>query len=290
MTPINISIDTLFSNISWDHTIIDIVCPINQVGVRYNSKKFPSRISLVDQFEHEFNKSIEPKKKELLYSALRYYKKEVDNFKNVPELPNINDEWYDHSVNNYAYQNLINKIYLAYSNEYNPKLLEFKDAILLALEEGLKQFDFYSTLEDNYFAGISEQKISFDIISRHVYDKFELVICTLDFLKYLLNKCREFDDGAELISDSNKKLVWKGTPAHFALIIDVLIDKGYLEKPTRYAMRNARILLEHFDFTDGLKPTPESLGDLLHKEVFPIKNKSHTDKFMAIPKRNELDK
>ena len=110
MSKRNISIDTLLSNISWDLNIIDIVCPINQVGVRYNSTKFPSKISLVDQFEKEFNKSIDSKKKELLFSGLRYYKKEVENFKNVPELPNTDDEWYEQSVNYYAYQNLINKI------------------------------------------------------------------------------------------------------------------------------------------------------------------------------------
>lgn len=289
MSKRNISIDTLLSNISWDLNIIDIVCPINQVGVRYNSTKFPSKISLVDQFEKEFNKSIDSKKKELLFSGLRYYKKEVENFKNVPELPNTDDEWYEQSVNYYAYQNLINKIYLAYSNEYNPKLLEFKDSILIALEEGLKQLDFYSTIDDDYFAEKSEQEISFEIISSHVYDKFELVICTIDFLKYLQNKSREFEDGGDLISDSNKKLVWKGKPADFAFIIDLLINKGYLEKPTPFGTRNARILLQYFDFIDD-NPTGNSLGNMLHKEIDPIKNATHKAKFLAIPRRDELDK
>ncbi len=284
-----INIESLLSHIAWDKSILDIVCPINQVGIRYNTLKYPSRVSLIDQFELEFNKSTEQKKKELLYSGLRYYKKEVEGFKIKPDLPNLDDEWYDQSLNYYAYQNLINKVYLLYSEDYNPRLSEFKEEILLALEEGLKQLDFFSSIEEEYFTGKSEKDVSLDIISNHVYDKFELVICSIDFLKYLQDKSRFFDYGAEIIADANMKLVWKGKPADFAFIIDLLINKGYLEKPTKFGIRNARILLQYFDFKDD-NPTEDSLGNMLHKEVDPIKNATHKSKFLAIPRREELDR
>lgn len=285
----SINIETLLNHVAWGKCILDIVCPINEVGVRYNALKFPSSISIVEQFENEFNKSIYSKKKELLYSGLRYYKKELESFKIVPELPVANEEWFDQSKNYYAYQSLINKIYINYSNGYNPTLKDFKEEIMLVLEEGLEHYNFYLSIEDDYFKDKTEMEISLDIISSHVYDKFELVVSTIDFLGYLQDKCRDFDNGAEIIADANRKLVWKGKPADFAFIIDLLINKGYLEKPTRFGTRNARILLQYFDFIDN-NPTEDSLGNMLHKDIDPIKNPTHRAKFNSIPRRDELDK
>ncbi|SEW27073.1 hypothetical protein [Chitinophaga arvensicola] len=83
------------------------------------------------------------------------------------------------------------------------------------------------------------------------------------------------------------KLTWKGTPAHLALIIDLLIEKGYLHKPTPFAERTAEILLNIFDFSEH-RPTKESLGKLLHKDRFPINDKTVIDRFERIPHRSEL--
>ncbi len=86
-----------------------------------------------------------------------------------------------------------------------------------------------------------------------------------------------------------QKLVWLGTPAHLALIIDLLIDKEYLKKPSPFGERNAEILLSMFEFK-FFSPTKASLGRLLHKDSYPIVDITSVDQFYRIPNRNELKK
>ena len=83
------------------------------------------------------------------------------------------------------------------------------------------------------------------------------------------------------------KLKWKGKPAHLALIIDLLIEKGYLEAAQPYGERTAEILLNLFDF-EKHKPTKESLGKLLHKDSYPIKDQTAINLFKKMPNRSEL--
>lgn len=85
------------------------------------------------------------------------------------------------------------------------------------------------------------------------------------------------------------KLTWKGTPAQFGFIIDLLINKGYINQPTPYGERSAELLLSLFEF-ESHKPSKESLGKNLHKEIDPIKNPSHKSAFSKFPHRNDLDK
>lgn len=87
----------------------------------------------------------------------------------------------------------------------------------------------------------------------------------------------------------NIKLKWKGTPAQFCYIIDLLINKGYLEQPTAKGERSAKLLLEHFEFEND-NPSFGSLGRNLHKNFDPIKNIEHRKLFQKIPHRNDLDK
>lgn len=93
--------------------------------------------------------------------------------------------------------------------------------------------------------------------------------------------------GEPIYQGESKKLVWRGTPAHFAFIIDLLIEKGYLQKPTPFGERTAEMLLSIFDFVDH-KPTKESLGKLLHKDRYPISDQAVIDRFRRIPGRDEL--
>jgi hypothetical protein len=86
-----------------------------------------------------------------------------------------------------------------------------------------------------------------------------------------------------------EKLIWLGTPGQFAFIMDLLINKGYIKKPTRFSERSAELLLKLFEFADH-KPTKQSLGKLLHKNTDPITNIEHKGKFMKIPNRNDLDR
>lgn len=86
-----------------------------------------------------------------------------------------------------------------------------------------------------------------------------------------------------------KKIKWKGTPAQFCYIVDLLIHKGYIEQPTPKGERSAKILLEHFEI-ENHNPSIESLGKMLHKDIDQIKNIDHRKLFQKIPNRNDLDK
>jgi hypothetical protein len=90
-----------------------------------------------------------------------------------------------------------------------------------------------------------------------------------------------------LTASTQQKLCWLGSPAHLAFIVDLFIEKGYLEQPAPYAERSADVLLTHFDFL-YYNPTKESLGKLLHKDHYPINDQTVIDRFNKIPRRNEL--
>jgi hypothetical protein len=84
-----------------------------------------------------------------------------------------------------------------------------------------------------------------------------------------------------------QKLVFLGKPAHMALIIDLLIDKGYIRKEGK-GERTARILLNAFSF-ENHNPSYESLGKLLHKGHYPIKDDQAVRMFYRIPSRDQLE-
>jgi|GEM_PF-4195719 len=90
-----------------------------------------------------------------------------------------------------------------------------------------------------------------------------------------------------LTAPAGQKLCWLGAPAHLAFIVDLFIEKGYLEQPAPFAERSAEVLLTHFDFL-YYNPTKESLGKLLHKDRYPISDQTVIDRFNRIPRRNEL--
>ena len=102
-----------------------------------------------------------------------------------------------------------------------------------------------------------------------------------------INELNEIENKVNSIID--KKLKWKGTPAQFCYIIDLLINKGYLEQPTPKGERSAKVLLSHFEFEND-NPSFESLGRNLHKNFDPIKNVEHRILFQKMPHRNDLDK
>jgi hypothetical protein len=100
----------------------------------------------------------------------------------------------------------------------------------------------------------------------------------LEFLKYELSK-----QSAAVEPQSQDKLNWKGKPAHLALIIDLLIEKGYLEKPSHSGDGTAEILLKHFKV--GEKTNKRSLGKQLHKNQYPITDQSAIALFYKMPHR-----
>jgi len=114
------------------------------------------------------------------------------------------------------------------------------------------------------------------------------LITGLDKFKELIND-NVIDEKKINEIDSVKKLKWKGTPAQFCYIIDLLINKGYLEQPTPKGERSGKVLLSHFEFEND-NPTFQSLGRNLHKNFDSIKSIEHRKLFQKIPHRNELDK
>ena len=48
-----IDLNVLIGYVEWDKNMLDILCPIDQVGARYNSNKYTTSISLVDQFRYQ---------------------------------------------------------------------------------------------------------------------------------------------------------------------------------------------------------------------------------------------
>lgn len=124
------------------------------------------------------------------------------------------------------------------------------------------------------FYSVSEVVLRFDIVLSGI--KYSRII---DFLESNYEK-------TDLTKDHTQKLKWKGKPAHLALIVDLLIEKGYLEA-TRYGERTAEILLNMFDF-EHHKPTKESLGRILHKDTYPINDKTAVDMFNRMPSLKDL--
>jgi hypothetical protein len=163
--------------------------------------------------------------------------------------------------------------------------------------KGYCETDFRNTIDWNetifwYYNG----KVFFEFNiywKENEYKQFSFL--NLDKLKTGLDKFKELINDNVIEEEKNKeinivkKLKWTGTPAQFSYIIDLLINKGYIEQPAPKGERSARILLEHFEI-ENHKPSFESLGKMLHKDIDQIKNIDHRKLFQKIPHRNDLDK
>ena len=95
---------------------------------------------------------------------------------------------------------------------------------------------------------------------------------------------KEIDEFIDGISKNkpDKKLKWIGTPSQFGFIVDLLIQGGYLEKPTSSFSKDANFYLQHFD----INTTPGTLAI----EVSEITNHLSTDnrKRIIIPHKDKL--
>jgi hypothetical protein len=89
------------------------------------------------------------------------------------------------------------------------------------------------------------------------------------------------------LDDATHKLQFLGKPAHLAFLIDLLMEKGYIRKEGS-GEGTAKILLRIFKF-ENYSPSIESLGKLLHKDDYPIKDDQVVKLFNRIPSRDELN-
>ncbi|MET6998707.1 hypothetical protein [Chitinophaga defluvii] len=157
-------------------------------------------------------------------------------------------------------------------------------------------FNFLETHFESWLCHWIEKKhINFDDLTKFDISKFHDEISNLALLERIRFVNSKIEALSNVIPDKPplnesqpiNKLTWCGTPAHLALVVDLLIEKGYLQQPTPFGERTAEQLLNMFNFT-GHNPTKESLGKLLHKDRFPISDPTVIDRFQKIPHRNEL--
>lgn len=78
------------------------------------------------------------------------------------------------------------------------------------------------------------------------------------------------------------KLIWKGTPAQFGFIIDLLIQGGYLEKPTSSFEKDANFYFEHFQITTTIKTLAKELSENTNSMETKNRNK------FSIPGKDKL--
>jgi len=173
------------------------------------------------------------------------------------------------------------------------------------VEQCEKEMRVKGFVETDYRNIIDWEEVSFWYYSGKVFFEFNFywkenqylrfTISTLNKLKIGLDKFNEMITDIDVneqktIENNNlNKIKWKGTPAQFCYVIDLLINKGYIEQPTPKGERSARILLEHFEI-ENHNPSIESMGKILHKDIDQIKNIDHRKLFQKIPHRNDLDK
>lgn len=156
----------------------------------------------------------------------------------------------------------------------------------------IKEYNKHSTDNPNFPIDLQDAIYAFNEMPRiHSHGNYSML--KMAFKHFCSHLVAEYETPVEteyIYKEEHRtqKLCWKGTPAHFAFIIDLLIYKGYLEKPSQSAEGNASLFLKMFEFANH-KPSKASLGALLHKEDDPIKNSEHKARFNKIPHRNELE-
>jgi len=87
----------------------------------------------------------------------------------------------------------------------------------------------------------------------------------------------------ETIQTNNQKLKWNGTPSQFGFIIDLLIQGGYLEKPTASFAKDANFYLQIFD----IETTNTTLAKELSEGTNSLATKNRNK--ITIPNKDKLD-
>lgn len=306
LTPETCSSD-LVKYYNWEKRITDFIPKeCFPIDLQLSDKRLFSH-SKIHRFQYELEGKLPNRIKEYFFYTL---KQEKDNLKSLFYVGGD-----IHSlIFNPIKAKILEKVYKEYSYGNNPQIsfikkdiLEYFDTIFNETIEGnvsgekfeeTKNFILRVFSDDGYTTELEPKFVYYQtalndvaeyIFNSKIASEIVDLIQQVDFINYLETEATKFDGGDEIINDSSRKLKWLGTPAQFSFIIDLLINKGYLEKPTPFSERNARILLSMFEFAEH-KPTTQSLGRILHREDDAIKNIDHKSKFMKIPNRTDLDK
>lgn len=228
-------------------------------------------INLKDKFLEEWNKIYYPLNNTLFNSHREMITDEIRQ--NCVALTYEQFEKYKHYITTYFFDEV--KIFEHYINKSNFVSFE-KIKELKILDES------FNTIKD-----IEDARLFY---SYYIY----LFIAELNSIKTVIFKELDFPialietdtKGEPLLELSknkpDKKLKWNGTPSQFGFIIDLLIQGGYLEKPTSSFTKDANLYLQHFDITT----TPKTLSI----EISEISNHLSTEnrKRIIIPHKDKL--
>lgn len=137
--------------------------------------------------------------------------------------------------------------------------VESKDAeIGIMLSNNLIRGYYYETPDFNsYTSLISHLKNIQDLIRGFAMPIFLNKIKTELSSKYLTNSMEQEIE----VNVGGNKLRWIGTPSQFGFIIQELIGKGYLEKPTSSNAKNAKLFLSIFDIDTTEQTLSKELSD-----------------------------
>jgi hypothetical protein len=281
-----VTLDQILVFFNWELTITDLI--------QLESKNYPVSIeksikNKIRHFDEEFNSYLHFRRNEFLYTSINEQRNHLSKF-NLPLAPTSDEDYL--FIDDFNYYNLCHGFYRLYSEGKNSNLKYLETSILPVIESGLNHsiamFDLGSTPDYGY--KVEEINIeALNIFNNYVYSALRLVVTTVDFLKYLEERRKNINGTHSEIDDQTGKIIFKGTPAQFAYIIDLLIGKDYLKSPSEKGETKARFLLNHFHFETS-DPSVSSLGRKFSSEEDAIKNMEHKNRFNKIPNRKELDK
>jgi hypothetical protein len=203
-------------------------CPIEDTNRHYRKLEEENKGTLLlEQLEYNFS----VKNRALIFSKFktsnlfffeRFERKDIDlNFDNNE----TKDIWLKYLSEDIALKNFYQRVFNAQDLKENEKI---------------KHLIEYTNTE-----AIPRIKKIFATI----YNYFELHKRILAQRKIL-----NLESDATILKNEIKKLKWTGTAAQFGYIMQELIGKGYIEKPTGSFPKDAEIYLEHFEI-DGKKST-----------------------------------
>ncbi len=261
-------------------------------------KKKPSKFpSLISRLEKDLSKRKSEKHAELISEL--YFEKKFTISPSFNITPNKSIDGTLAAL----YRDLTNRIMKSYSKGLKLTFTEYRNDISRILNYSLTKL--HHEAQEN---SISKEKEEFELFtygSSYTRIKEELLndlyyciykgIHFQDYRSYIEKRYNEINHINSHLVEQNinvqptsAKLIWNGKPAHLAFIIDLLIEKGYLEA-TEYGERTAEILLKFINF-EKYKPSKESLGRLLHKgtDNAGFKGEDLKNKFLKIPYLKDL--
>ncbi|QJB41726.1 hypothetical protein HF324_29330 [Chitinophaga oryzae] len=129
-----------------------------------------------------------------------------------------------------------------------------KDYSLSEKRELIKPYLYYF-IRPYYYTGYDN---IFDDLFRKWLFKIKKIATAAQILRELTNKLTELKElpANQITTDPPVKIKWKGSPALLGCIIEELISKGYMERPTSSYLKDAAVYLQIFD----IDTTPATLA------------------------------